>query len=492
MKHSLSPIVRLMRSPLLLVVIFLFGFYLNMHYSVHVDVQWLTHEAQLFFSGGHYTTHFVDPNPPLILFIYQPINWLHGLLPSISTNTLTSYYVYFIISLSLWRCHFLLKKNNSHLATFLGPLLACVLSILPMNNQGQRECLMITLSMPYLLSLLINARKPPKGHWLDTAFSSIGFMVKIQFLFIPLAMELLFRKNDLRKKYLALFLSFLLLYIAYIAFFTPNYWHHTLPLFRHYYLYQTGNIPFFYFLGEPMTAAPMLGFTLCCIICFFFKKRQALILLTGMCITGIIYTLPEQYRLYHTVPLLSYWLLLSAILIHQFMTSPNLKRKYLIGNLILINSLLVISTTIDDYRRSINDTHEYRDLMAHPIDPKLTRLLPLMISGSSPLITTAVGKTDCSRFSSLWMLPYFLSAEHYSKQDIQVKHSLIHYAIDDIKQCHPDAIITENDSRNSQSTIDFFNSDPTFKKLWNRYHLTSKTPSFNVYTLSHEGGKHEN
>ncbi len=465
------------------ILILFAGFWLSFNYITNIDVQWLTHESQLLFSGGHYITDFVDPNPPLVLCLYKPIQWLHHLIPALSLQASSSLYFYLLISLSMARSQQLLNSKPS-IPLFMGPLLALLLAIFPMNDQGEREVLMLILSMPYFIHCLTR-RESTKRNYIDTFFAAIGFLLKMQYLIIPLLVEIfLWIKKDKEIKHTCIILGLSVFYIASILAFTPNYWKQIIPLVQHQYALYFAYTPWPLFIAEPSTGGCLLSILCCSLASCRIRSRTQSLLLLATIASFVIYIIPQQRFLYHDIPAISFLSLLSAYLLYRISAQKGgwLSMK-LISLSLLFSTLSLFAIIGSHMQRSISEARYAEQSLTQISFQKADRIMPLFITSTRTVLSTlARNKTSCSRFSGLWMITHFITQpESITENDRVMQHQIQGWVSEDIERCQPNVILLGNEPDIIGPTLDFFTESPRFQNIWRHYRLTHVIGTINYY-----------
>lgn len=481
-----TKIARIAQHQSLLVLVCLMGFSYALSFPSHPDVQWLTHEANVLFGGGHYMTQFIDPNPPLILLVYQPINVLARLLP-LPLHGITVVYLYLCVVLSVLRCRSILIHARSHaLPSLTLVFIAIMLAIYPMSNAGQRECLMLTFSMPYLLSCCIGDKEKPTHHRWDTSFACLGFLLKMQYILIPLCIEAYFYFSKKKQQHTyRVFIAATVLYVLAIYLVTPRYWSDILPMIKHYYAGHYGFIKACDYYLLPSTLTLCLGFITSCVSVFLLKASSAnRVLLIAFGVSLLNYLLPQQVFLYHRVPVETYWLALSFLLVFQLLSERDAWQKKPKQSIaILLNCFLVAALSVTDIINTSSQTDYYREYRHFTLPKKVTRIYPLLITATrSELSTLQQGRANCSRMASLWLLMYFVDKTELSAKETAMKKSIHRWVVDDIQNCQPQAILIENQDDFKAFTLRFFNDDPRFRAIWKHYHFHHRNGHVDIYT----------
>lgn len=223
------------------VALFILSAFVQQHQFFNHDTSWLLEASRRMFLGGDYENNFFENNPPWILYIY--------LIPSIISyyshiHIIIAYqaFVFLLAGLSLVMCFSLLKDiittDDTIVREVLFITLAFIFLLLPGYAFGQREHLLVILTMPYFL--LIVARL--QGSACSSIFSgAVGVFAGAAFLMKPYFLPTLvlaeccylihqkrltacFRPETLMIGFTAL------IYAILIVLRHPDYIHHVMPL----------------------------------------------------------------------------------------------------------------------------------------------------------------------------------------------------------------------------------------------------------------------
>jgi hypothetical protein len=318
-----------------LTVIYVCAWVLQDRLFLNWDVSWLLRLSKLALAGKTYTNDYFDPNPPVILFLYS--------LPVLFSKCLGlkiiypfRIYIFLLASMSLFICHFFIKtlfaKDN-----FLGCLLLLTLAALfllePMFLFGQRECLLLIFTMPYVFlvaaKLHRNTIKPAYAIAIGL-FAGLGFAIKPQFLSVFCLIEItvmVYSKNIWawrRPETFAVIILYLLLAaVSYVLF--PDYFLVVVP-----YVLAT----FYSNTSEPLAqliAYRPAVFCYLAIIYYFlsYKANSYKVLSTVLvsALTGLLiaYFSQQTLSIYHILPAFSLAILLWMLLLTQTISQPRLQ-----------------------------------------------------------------------------------------------------------------------------------------------------------------------
>lgn len=159
------------------------------------DSVWLLVAAERMLDGGTYERDFSELNPPLAILLHAPaflVRAVSGMAPYAAFIALTL--VYAGVSLVLLRT--VVAKGfpaASGMHTWLPPIAALVLLLLPRYDFGQREHLMTIFVIPYLA---LHATKLPHNASFRgltvavSAWACLGLFLKPAFLLLPVLISL--------------------------------------------------------------------------------------------------------------------------------------------------------------------------------------------------------------------------------------------------------------------------------------------------------------
>jgi putative flippase GtrA len=170
----------------------------------HHDVSWYLLAADRFLGGARLYRDIIELNPPLIVLLNAPpvaFARLSGFNPS----SCFVVYVFLLVAGSLALSDAVLRRftglaRRDRLALLFAALAA--LTFLPMENFGQREHLMLTLALPYLLLAAARLAGSPVAPGLALSVglaAALGLGLKPYFLIVPLLLEVLlsYRRRSL-------------------------------------------------------------------------------------------------------------------------------------------------------------------------------------------------------------------------------------------------------------------------------------------------------
>lgn len=329
--------------------IYVLGWQLQENVLFNSDVSWLTEGAKRIAAGQHYATHFFEINPPMILYVYMPVIGLTTWF-GCSTAIALRVYVFLLSTLSLWLCRDCLKQIRwsdcsrpiglpdigmvslyhnrvrsdcsigdtipRHLVSVLMLVIAMIFLLLPINEFGQREPLVIVLSLPYFLLLAVRLSGKHGRHLgLIGILAGIGFAIKPYFLvaFVITEGYFLIKKRSwlawLRHEVMGI-IAVMLLYAIVLVVVHQDYLRIVLPVISQQY-YQSVHSPvrLMWWGGEAV-------YVYVAFIFYVLRVKQeeqgslANILMLAMVGFFIGYLIQCNYWYYHAIPMLSMAILL--------------------------------------------------------------------------------------------------------------------------------------------------------------------------------------
>jgi hypothetical protein len=321
--------------------IFLYGmaWLLQAELFLSWDVSWLMLAAERLLKGGTYTNDFFETNPPLILWLYLPpvvfSQWL-----VLDAALLLRLYIFLLATLSLGLCINLSAKIFSEKEAFLAQIfiiaiLSCFL-LLPIYEFGQRDHLLVILTLPYFLLLTLRLKEKPFPIYyvvLVGLLAAIGFSIKPHFLAALILVEgyFMWRKSSFRalvRVETGLIASFVLFYLAAIFYFFPDYLFFMVPFsLRLYYFAQSDSWAMI--LAQP--AVFFCGFTFLFYLAMErgkpFDDLSAVLLIALM---GFLFSYFSQRAnlYYHLLPAFSLALLLQVFLLSLFILQKSLEPRF--------------------------------------------------------------------------------------------------------------------------------------------------------------------
>ncbi|MCD6039170.1 MAG: hypothetical protein K0S27_570 [Gammaproteobacteria bacterium] len=478
------------------------------------DAASLLYDTKLLLAGGHYVKDFFETNPPLILYIYSPVILLEK-LTLFNLASLFRIYVIFSAIISIACCATLLnwvcaKKEEHLIFEVFVYMLAFILLFLPANEFGQREHFLMIFMLPYLFSAVLAAKSKKIPFFfacLIGLMGGFGFGLKPYFLGSVILIELyfIFSKRQLfawvRVESVACILV-LIVYLASIFIFQPNYINTMLPLISHLY---------FVSIKESW---PTIFYRPSVIFCFlvwayyffiFHKNSQSeLVTILMLALTGMIiaFIVPRSAWYYHVLPAFGLACLLASFYICHALTVP--LNEGMLSKIdvfvIIAASFFVFSIPLEyaflNTEKAIleKNNSDFRLLTAYINSLPVFRSLYCFSSNTTrdcfPLIYQTHSEF-ASRFPLFWWLRGLIKIENNGGAKplplflAQDKKYLIDAIADDLTQHHAKIVIINNllttwELGSNFNFISYFSTNKKFRTAWRSYHYLA---SIGIYTL---------
>jgi hypothetical protein len=476
--------------------IFISAWFIHSLYLINWDVSWDMRITQRWLAGGTYIKSFVDANPPLMLFLYTP-PVLFAKFTTINMVTALRLYVFTLAALSLvLSYHYtqqLFFKNKRLLGDLFLLLIAFALLILPIQELGEREHLMLIFTLPYFLAVstrLQGNRVTPAWGITTGLFAVLGFALKPYFMMAFVLTELYYlfqtRKTFgwVRSEAMTVILFFLFFLVSIFVFY-PEYIKTVVPLSMMFYYSGFRNTWL-----EILTVPEVFYCFFAGIFYYIGKDRSAYKNLCGVLIiatAGFLFSYFIQLTTwrYHFLPAfitasLVYFLLLGEFAINMRKDVINAFFMFTLTVLVLYIPLLylvIISEEAGKYTSHSAKLIQY-------IQTKAPHKSVYLLSASPNEFFPAVDYTDAkydSRFQHLFWIPGALKQSLLAKEGklpaekIAGENTFIHLVIDDIATIKPDFIFVDAKDYKpffkhlSFDYLSYFSQQQKFHELWKNY-----------------------
>lgn len=338
-------------------LIFLCGIYFSAWFFQHNlfmnwDVSYLLNAARMLMAGGTYLEDFFTPNLPIILYLYMP-PLLAQQFFHIDLVLGFRLYIFILATVSLGFCAYLSNKiftdQDSMMKEIVILMLAVVFFIIPFYDFGQREHLLIILSLPYLLLVVYRlsfGALTRQKEILIGLLAGLGFAIKPQFFIIPLLIEGYYSLEQ--KKYLAwlrpeviAMLIVLLVHMIVAIVFYPDYISIVAPYMLRNYYNSIGSS------WHDLLSNNLAIFGYCAVLFYFVQypvktyKALCIILLLALLGSLLSYFSQRTTFYYHLLPVFSLSLLLITVLFSQLVLRAD-KTYSIYGCSIFMGLLMIV------------------------------------------------------------------------------------------------------------------------------------------------------
>ena len=326
------------RKNITLIFIYALGSFIQSSLWINRDVSWDMIITERFLSGGKYIQDFFEVSPPAIFYLYALPVALAKFM-SLSSILIFRLYVFFLASLSMGASYVLLKKifldKDRYLVNVLLITVGIIFLILPLEEFGQRDHLLIILTMPYFLTVayrLQGGQMNPSYAIAIGLFAGLGFAIKPFFLITPFLIELYYifcKRNSfafIRWETATIFV-WLLAYLFFTCLWQKNYIEIIAPLLSSFY-YES--------IKSPLLL--MAKYNLACfcylMILFYFIRLpyhayRAFCTVMMLALVGFLlaYFLQQTTWFYHIIPAVSMAILLGVLLFSLLLSQTHHSRN---------------------------------------------------------------------------------------------------------------------------------------------------------------------
>jgi hypothetical protein len=475
---------------LLLVLSFL-AYLFQAQFFLEGDVIYLIKAADRLREGGSYTDNFFETNPPMILYLYFPILALMSLL-KITLMSATRLYLISLIFISLFLANYLLKKKALPALTryLLLTTAGFVFLFLPFAQFGQREHLLLILTLPYWFLAALRAEKKnlaliPAG--MTSLLAGVGFALKPFFLLPLIFIELyLLYRNKLSSLFRVETLTISCIFLVYLLsvfIFQPDYFKIILPLISKYY-FLGAKQPWAFFLNLKPALFCFAAALAAPFFCLLSQERSLAVILS-LALFGLTlsFLLPRVAWYYHVLPAYGLSYLLGALLIAElgnifiafgfsllFLIIPALNGYGLLTSPITIKNSSDLNALIDFTQLAFPGKKVY-----------------CMSGTKACLILSAYANNNyVSRFPSLWVM-YGLLKKADSPEVNQDRTFISTLLAEDLNLNKPDLFIFDRTEtlgrmRTDKDYIAYFSKNAAFKAAWKNYHYLKTLGPYDLYT----------
>jgi hypothetical protein len=205
------------------------------------------HEAQNLLAGGSYATDFFDTSPPMILYLFIP-PLIFAKYFSLDIFLTFRIYIFSCVLCCTLLCRSLSRvifsEHDHKLTAIFAFAIAFLCLLLPSHELGQRDYLLVVLSLPYFLTVSLYLQNAPVKPLLGIfvgILAGLGIGIKPFFILTPILIELYviaYKRNIfacLRPESVTIF-AILAIYTATAFVVNPDYFQIVVPYsIRNYY-----------------------------------------------------------------------------------------------------------------------------------------------------------------------------------------------------------------------------------------------------------------
>jgi hypothetical protein len=478
----LTPITRYALLPGLMGVCM----WLQLRAIIDHDPALIIHGTEIFLNGGTLYQDIFEINPPLIFYLTVPPVWLARMLGVFDVNVFILY-VFFLMAISLAIISVLLRGGDAfsrHDGNGLVLAAAVAMEVLPAERFGQREHLMLILSLPYVCLVIMRSRSMPTGMLMPIGIgvlAALGFALKPHFLLVPAALECYLIKRTgnfwrrirpgIRPETLVL-AGMVGLYFLVILYFTPDYLTIIVPLALA--LYGRGydvSLPEVLARPESILLPTVVWMHLVC------RRRQLvpeigdIFIIASICFF-VIYVVQMKGWPYQIYPLdATLFMAVSSSLLGSFPLHEPVRRiRVLTAAIGLLFVAMTASAVADQYKNSIRTNRFMTDAapFVRGLPPgSYIYVFSAAVSDGFPLVNyDRLGWS--SRFDTFWWLPGLISLP---SPPAVVERFLRDAVVEDLKKNRPALIFVDVAPKRYRfedrdfDYLRFFSVDPRFRAI---------------------------
>jgi hypothetical protein len=310
------------------------------------------HEAQKLLAGGTYVTDFFDTSPPMILYLFIP-PVLVAKYFSLDIFLVFRVYIFSLVLCCTLLCRSLgnviFSAHDRKLNAIFAFSIAFLCLLLPSYELGQRDYLLVILSLPYFLTVSLylqnSAVKPLIGIFVGV-LAGLGIGIKPFFIITPILVELYvvgYKKNIfacLRPDSITIFVV-LAIYTVIALLVNPDYFQIIVPYsIRNY--YPGVAIPWSKIIFSPICILSYLVIIFAMILYGHLERYKILtsILCIGLISFVLIYIMQRVEFYYHILLPFIISTLLSLFLFLQFISKNTTQIRY--GFIVLLEILFIL------------------------------------------------------------------------------------------------------------------------------------------------------
>lgn len=487
-------------------VIFCMAIYVQSISLINHDVSWLLHIAQRDLAGEKLMRDLVELNPPLIVWVMAPSAYISG-LTGWSLSAVFKGYVLLLAFGSLLLSHQLLRRSKFNNWQIVLAAMAFVMTLYPAWNFGQREHLVVILTLPYLCMII--ARRdgvniPILLVVISAVFGAIGFCIKPYFLLVPALLELYLLKaigirNTFRRPEPYILGALVAVYVRLIFWITPDYVANVVPMTieTHRAAFETSWSRLAKVITPPLL---LIGVGIMWLRIQRPKHIDALFIVFIIASLGMVCVYFYQARGYqsHVLPAESYVLIgIVGLIISQWKAAYGKPLKESIFLWAIVG--LVVANSVPRIKRL--NTYDVRtvELFSGALDKhpgvETIYIMSASLSDGFPLVTDQ-NLNWASRLPSQWLAPGVQSERMRLGGTRPSLDKIEHYywsaTAEDLKKFKPEIVFIEAGNPvlfkdKSYDYISDFSQHPEFRKVWAHYKKVDAIPKFDVYELNSAG-----
>lgn len=484
--------------------------------ALNYDVAYILAHAERMLDGARYGRDVIDVNPPLIFWLKVPLVLaarILGLPAWWAYNGL----VFLLILTSTFLCHRYFvtagsERNDIHVdGRVLAATLCLSLVLIPGYNFGQRDHLLLILTLPYLFTTAGLARgySPAKKERVGVALmAGVGIALKPFFVLPWIAAELalLWLCRDWRLLFRVengIIFGVQVFYIACVFAFTD--YADVVPFALQVYPSFGASISDLFVRSFMYWVAFVVAVVLW-LVAPVRENEKALRFVLGTTLIGFLAAALAQHKffVYHFLPTFIIAVVMSIFVLFQALRAsrrfaeiaPTVSKK--LPNLFLASlvGFGVISSFEPLWRTNLAKSSQNLRLLAEVVEThardKPVLFLNIHIYPTFPVVNVA-GARWTSPHGSMWVIPgvYEGNMDRFPYRDFhemgEIERRFVTDVVDDIAENRPVLIVVDRDVRKKGRDaggfdfLEYFRREPRFGNLFEDYVLFEKVGGFDVF-----------
>ena len=475
------------------------GVWLRLPSMIHHDVAWSLYLTREYLAGARLYVDLIEINPPLIYWLMSPAVILAN-ITGLSLSAAFKAYVFALGCLCMATSAPLLARMQSHrLRVVLPAVLAFTIAVLPRENFGQREHLLIILSMPWFLlaaARLEQTRISAAGALIIAAMAGLGFYLKPHFLLAPALVEaLLVARLGWRAMWRPEQVVLALLgavYAGLVMWFTPDYLSRVVRYGME--VYQTG-------YGRTYLATVMrqnLTLLLAVAAAFWWLthrpvRTQAATAVMAAAAAGLLgaYVAQSKGWAYHAYPMQAVLIVCIGVMLAGMMQAAtrNIAQKaatWFLLALLAANSITPLQAP--HYQNGY--VAAWSEEVAKRPQARSVLVMSANVYQGFPLVTQT-GLTWASRFPCLWLTPGLKVRQGVEGNDNPMLAEIERYnrqaMFEDLDKHKPDLVFVDaNEFKDHFGNVQYdyiedFSHHDGFRRLWADYEKVGNRLGYDIY-----------
>ena len=487
---------------------------------INHDVGCLLEIAHRWVNGERLYVDIIDVNLPLVFALHAIPELLSRATPFLGWTAMTWFTLCFFVAIA---ASFLASRRLVHVVPSLAhplteavvpPTLLFLFIVLPNDNFGQREHLMMIAMAPYVL--LASARAEGADSRLSRAFiwgvaicAGIALAQKPHFMLIPLAVEAYVLvhcglRRMLRDPVPWIVGGIAVAHLAYIVLLTPNYARFVLPIMFDSYAVMGGTSWRQVLLGDTVLPTLLALLTLGALAIFLSRTVAARVIVAYGVGAALAAAAQAKGWPYHVMPALGSAILLAAVTLSQMVDrylpldrQAHRRPVAAIGAtfLILLYFQAALSTAPFHKQREFKDS--IAGVLLHIVEQNAPNRTLLILSPGIyphyPMINYAHARM-AMRFQTLWVLQgIYADCEEFATlytapEDMQDAERFVYESVsEDFDREKPDLLIVDRIpgipqcQGRSFSYLEYFQRNVRFAQAFERYQHFMDVDRYIIY-----------